>query len=64
MDWENGWVSYDNNFEKPVSGIDFNHLALSGMNLKADSFYYCDSKIDVKIREAQFKEKSGLTISQ
>ena len=64
LDWENGWVSYDNNFEKPVSGIDFNHLALSGMNLKADSFYYCDSKIDVKIREAQFKEKSGLTISQ
>lgn len=64
LDWENGWVSYDNNFEKPVSGIDFNHLALSGMNLKADSFYYCDSKIDVKIREAQFKEKSGLSISQ
>lgn len=64
LDWENGWVSYDNNFEKPVSGIDFNHLALSGMNLKADSFYYCDSKIDVKIREAQFKEKSGLSILQ
>ena len=34
------------------------------MTLKADSFYYCDSKIDVKIREAQFKEKSGLQVDQ
>lgn len=65
LDWQNGCVSYDNNFEHPVlDGMDFNHLALSDMTLKADSFYYCDSKIDVKIREAKLKEKSGLQITQ
>ena len=64
LDWKNGRVKYDNNFERPVAGIDFNHLALREMALKADSFYYCDSKLDVKIRNAQFKEKSGLAVNQ
>ena len=64
LDWKNGRVKYDNNFERPVVGVDFNHLALREMALKADSFYYCDSKLDVKIRKAQFKEKSGLAVNQ
>ena len=65
LDWQKGRVCYDNNFERPVlSGMDFNHLALSDMTMKADSFYFCDSKIDVKIREAKLKEKSGLRIDQ
>ena len=64
LDWKNGKVNYDQNYIRPVSGMDFNHIALSALTLKADSFYYCDSKIDVKIREAQFKEKSGLQVDQ
>ena len=64
LDWQKGRACYDNNFAKPVSGIDFNHLAFSDMTLKADSFYFCDSKVDVKIREAQLKEKGGLVVSQ
>lgn len=64
LDWKKGKVNYDQNYIRPVSGMDFNHIALSAMTLKADSFYYCDSKIDVKIREAQFKEKSGLQVDQ
>ena len=65
LEWQKGRVAYDNHFERPVlSGMDFNHLALSDMTLKADSFYFCDSKIDVKINEAKFLEKSGLRISQ
>ena len=64
LDWKNGRVKYDNNFERPVAGMDFNHLALREMALKADSFYYCDSKLDIKIRGAQFKEKSGLAVNQ
>ena len=64
LDWKQGRVFYDNNFERPVPGMDFNHLALTNMALKADSFYFCDSKLDVKIREAKFKEKSGLLIEQ
>ena len=64
LDWNGGQVLYDNNFERPVSGLDFNHLALHGLSMKADSIYYCDSKLDVKIREALFKEKCGLTVNQ
>ncbi len=64
LTWKNGSVNYDNHFEHPVAGMDFNHLALSGLSMQADSFYYCDSKIDVKIREAQFKEKCGLQVNQ
>ena len=64
LDWKKGKVNYDQNYIRPVSGMDFNHIALSAMTLKADSFYYCDSKIDVRIREAQFKEKSGLQVDQ
>ena len=64
LDWKGGRVRYDNNFERPTTGMDFNHIALDQMALRADSFYFCDSKIDVKIREAQFKEKCGLTVDQ
>lgn len=64
LEWQNGRLCYDNNFQRPVSGLDFNHIALSEMTMQADSFYYCDSKIDVKIREAKLKEKSGLQIAQ
>ena len=64
LEWRGGRVKYDNNFERPISGIDFNHLSLKEIALRADSFYFCNSKLDVKIREAQFKEKSGLTVDQ
>lgn len=64
LDWKNGRVNYDQNFERPVPGMDFNHLAFSDMELKADSFYFCDSRIDVKIQKAKLKEKSGLKINQ
>ena len=62
LNWKGGTFRYDNNFERPVTGVDFNHLVLRNMALRADSFYFCDSKVDVKIREAQFREKSGLRV--
>jgi len=64
LDWKNCRVNYDQNFVRPVSGLDFNHLAFTDMALKADSFYFCDSKIDVKIREAKLREKCGLHVEQ
>ena len=64
LDWKNGRVNYDQNYVRPVSGMDFNHLAFSDMALKADSFYFCDSKLDIKIKEAKLKEKCGLKIDQ
>ncbi len=64
LDWQGGHFAYDNNFERPVTGMDFNHLSLDAMALKAKSFYYCDSKIDVKVENARFREKSGLCVKQ
>ncbi len=64
LDWQGGHFAYDNNFERPVSGMDFNHLSLGGMVLEAESFSYCDSKLDIKVNGARFKEKSGLKVDK
>lgn len=75
LDWRQGRVSYDNyqaemlagkdiSVLRPAEGVDLNHIALSDMTLKANSFYFCDSKIDVRIRQAQFRERSGLSVQQ
>lgn len=62
IDWGNGGLLYDRNFEPTTRGFDYNHLSLSDLSIKADSFYYCDSRIDLKVREATFREKSGLAV--
>jgi hypothetical protein len=62
LDWQDGNLYYDNNFETHQKGLDYNHLALEDLLLKADSFYYCDSKLDIKIRQCRFKEQSGLIV--
>lgn len=64
LDWQGGRLAYDNNFVRPVSGLDFNHIFLDGMTLMAKSFSYCDSKIDVKMEEVRFKEKGGLKVDK
>ncbi len=48
----------------PSPGMDFDHIALRDMTLSADSFYFCNSNIDVRIRKAQFAERSGLRVSR
>lgn len=63
LDWTHGAVNYDMNDEPYAKGFDASHLALSDLTLVADSFYYCDSKLDLKVRKACFKEKSGLSIT-
>ena len=62
LDLDQGRVRYDKNFEPMVEGLDFNHLALDGMRLKADSIFYGDSKLNIKIAESKFMEKSGLRV--
>ncbi len=62
LDWRDGGVHYDQNFMARTEGIDFNHLLLNRLNLKADSFYFCDSKLSVQIRACDFREKSGLRV--
>lgn len=63
LDWKDGQLRYDMNYEAHVKGLDFNHLALDSLTLKADSFFYGDSRIDVCVRQCRFKERSGLAVT-
>lgn len=62
LDWHSGSLCYDNNFEVHQPGIDANHIALERLTLKADSFSYADTRLNILIRQANFHEKCGLQI--
>ena len=62
--WKNGKITYDNKFEKPVAGLDYNHIALSGLNLSVDSIYYHDSALSLRMKECAFYEKSGIRLNE
>ena len=62
LDWADGQLAYDNRFEKPTDGLDFNHIALSDIHLGIDSISYTPRGTSLFIRKTLFKEKSGLEI--
>lgn len=64
IDWRGGALRYDRNFEPRVQGLDYSHLALSDLTLRADSFRYHDSKLDLAVREVAFREKGGMAVEQ
>jgi hypothetical protein len=60
-----GSAHYDLPFEQPVgNGIDFNHIAVSGLRLAVDSIYFCAPNLALKIQEAALREQSGLELTQ
>ena len=62
LDWNNGALSYNDRYEKRVEGLDYNHLALSDIHLGVDSLCYNSSKLELQLRSAALKEKSGLQV--
>lgn len=64
IDCRAGRLNYDNNFSAPAEGVDYSHLALSNLALKADSFSYCNGRTGIRIRECSFREKSGLKVDR
>ncbi len=56
-------VTYDNNFEPRLKGLDTNHIELSNVVVGLDSLSYKTPDLYVKIRKGQLKEKSGLHLS-
>lgn len=62
LDWADGALLYDSPFEKPVEGLDYNHLALSDVHLEVDSLRYSDPKLDMAVRKLAFREKSGINV--
>lgn len=63
FDWHNGSLRYDMNYQPHVkSGFDSNHMSFSDVNLGIDSFEYSKSGLLMKVRAANFREKSGLDV--
>ena len=49
-------------YQPHAPGLDVNHLALSEIQLQADSLYFCAPDMYMALRELSLKEKSGLTL--
>ena len=63
LDWHDGRLNYDNRFEPAIDGLDYNHLALSDINLRVESIEYMTPNTSLIIKDLRAKEKSGLEIS-
>ena len=63
LDWNQGRLNYDNRYEPEVSGLDYNHLALTDINLRVDSFEYIEPNTSLIIKDLRVKEKSGLQLN-
>lgn len=55
-------VKFDNLTEKPVKGMDFNHLNISQLGLQAEKIAYSDAGIKVNVKSGGMREKSGFAL--
>ena len=62
IDWNNGSLQYDQNYEPRIEGLDYNHIDLSHIDIGMDSVYYHDPTARLVMRSVQLKEKSGLQV--
>ena len=64
LDWHDGQLSYDDNSQQPVEGLDYSHIDLKDIRLGVDSIYYGPEGTSFYVRETALKEKSGLEIRE
>ncbi len=65
LQWQGGTLAYDDRYAKPVAtGLDFNHIALSDIQLRLDSLLYGDGSLAVHLRQCAMKERCGLTLKE
>ncbi len=57
-------IQFDNLSEKPVKGMDFNHLKISDLDLIAEGIGYGPDGIKVVVKKGFMKEKSGFQLSR
>ncbi len=57
-----GALSFDNNMEDSVGGLDFNHIALDSIHITLDSIFYNAPDAQIHLRQFALREKSGLEI--
>ena len=63
LDWDNGALQYDQNFQPRIDGLDYNHLDLSHISIGIDSIYYHDPTLRLVMRHVALREKSGLQVT-
>lgn len=63
LEWNNGSLQYDQNYEPRIEGLDYNHIDLTHVDLAVDSIYYHDLEARLVMRSTQLKEKSGLQVT-
>lgn len=57
---KNAGATYDIPYEKPLkTGFDMNHMKISELTARVDSFSFSDGTLSTKVRNLSFKEKSG-----
>ena len=57
-----GRIVYDNKLKQRVKGLDYNHIAMSGVALALDSFSYVGNVLGVSLKKCALVEKSGFRI--
>ena len=63
VEWGNGRVQYDKNYEPRIEGLDFNHIDFDHIQLAIDSIYYHDPTLRLHLRQMALRERSGLQIT-
>ena len=56
-------VTYDDNSQPRLKGLDYNHIELAEVLLGLDTLRYQNPDLYLRIRNVQLKEKSGLQLS-
>lgn len=64
VDWTDGALQYDQNFQPVADGLDFNHMDLSRISIGIDSIYYHDPTLRLSLRQVAMRDKCGLEITQ
>lgn len=62
VDWKQGEVRYDNNYEPHLQGLDVNHIALTDVAVGIDSLHFKAPDLSLMLRQCTLKEKSGIAI--
>ena len=63
LDWYDGQLKYDNHKASEVDGLDYNHIALTGLRLGIDSISYTPTGTSLLVRQMVMKDKSGIEIT-
>lgn len=63
LNWNSGRFRYDDRFMAEEKGFDYNHIAMSDLNMHVDSFRFSPSGLSLHIKESSAKERCGIDIS-